>query len=108
MAQKYLLNLYSKKLYFSKFLLSIAVTICLIQESKSTFCGTFPALAKTRKFNRDRVEKSDGTFDFKSRSYLQIFFKKLISNIANGYQHSIFGWFRITDSSKTKNTYELL
>ena len=57
------------------------LTILIVRTSKQRFCSLFPALAKRRPFRRERIEKSDGTFDF----------------ARNGFQHTLVGWFRITE-----------
>ena len=59
----------------------LCLCLLLLSGTNQKFCSLFPALAKSRKFDRDRVEKSDGTFDF----------------ARNGFEHTILGWFRVSD-----------
>lgn len=81
------------------FYIVVSVMVLLLEfigHGKCAFCGTFPALAKKRSFSRDRAEKSDGTFDFKSKLVKIGGFVNRVY-LANGNEHSIFGWFRISD-----------
>ena len=71
-------------------LLYYVVSVVLILKTKQ-FCGTFPALARTRDFNRDTSENSKGGFDFDCNSFVNYQKMDLAIQYMDGlrYQNSL-------------------